>query len=53
MTSALRDAASLVSASSVSETGWIGVVARSSFRVLLLALVVASAGGAGFWADQQ
>ena len=31
----------------------IGVLGRSPFRVLVLALVVASAGGAGFWAGQQ
>ena len=29
------------------------MVGRSPFRVLLLALVVAAAGGAGFWAGQQ
>ena len=29
------------------------MVGRSSFRVLLLALVVTAAGGAGFWAGQQ
>ena len=31
----------------------IGVLGQSPFRVLVLALVMASAGGAGFWAGQQ